>query len=530
VPASTPYFHDDKTKAQIDELARKPAVVLVLGAGVGVDSGLPAWDQLIKDLLEDHGRSVLGAAAEPGDAQKFATELVTRIGPLAAGTVAQSVAQSAEAFARSLHAALYRSYQDAAQLRVGPLARRAASLALASGVTRAITTNYDDTFERALRAQLAVAEVDLPVVSVVGPETAVPAKSFAVYHVHGFLPFETTFDEGTTGRIIVGERDFVIADTWEQWRRDIYSQCFADVCVFVGTSVNDTDVLRYLYETREGTKHYVFLVRQESPFSRVSDVSQAVDVAVERALENRFAHLGLNPIIPDYFAQVGQFLNEVWLWRDALDSEDGGGQRSLSYAEWEHRYGERLIAWRREFEPLAIPAKGEPFRVNQAKIHERVRDAWSQLADECNFGRNPAELFGVHVWSRDPRPAAEGQRRLELLAASTGSVAHPRAILRVPIEDGSIWHAVATFCGGSRNVRHTDDPSSRWRYTLCAPIYLYDEPWLGLQVGVVTLSSSKPENESLLGSQPQLRSKVWEALEKVGSAVLDPERLAEIVA
>jgi hypothetical protein len=79
-------------------------------------------------------------------------------------------------------------------------------------------------------------------------------------------------------------------------------------CLFVGMSLGDPNLIRYLYGYKAGDtpRHAAIFVRQGEP-----EVSTPVREAMERAATRRWARCGVAAIFVDHFADAGQLLYEI---------------------------------------------------------------------------------------------------------------------------------------------------------------------------------------------------------------------------
>ena len=533
-----PWFSISGTKSSIDLLARTK-LTLALGAGVGIDAGLPAWKTLVYRVLAAQARKrdeeVRGEAEQatgrarvnPDD---FAKALIASHGLLIAGTIAQLEAESDAEFVETLKAALYQ--RRPGKPTVGVLARRAAALIAQSGSDTAVTTSYDDTVDLALRAfcdeESIATGTRRAVRSVSGPAARESSNEIIIQHVHGYLPKQGPTDQETVGRIVFGDLDFALTDDRDKWRRDCYRTAIEKTALFVGTSLGDPNVVRYLNEIEStGKQHYVLAVRGDGPFA-LSDAPAHVVERVEAVLTKRLRQLNLKPILPDYYSQVSQFLNEIAIWRTALSQ----GKLPLgqdTYASWDERYGKRLEKWNQRFKPRALPSSPHLFKRVQTALNDHLLSELDAIL--TRLSPSATETFGLSIWAREPFPPPPKHRSLIEWCSSICVFSNRAGLREAPVHEGSSWRASEAFCSGGQCVWGEEQagPSSRWRTVLASPIYLESLEWKGLPVGVIMLTSSLPLDSSAIRADQRSRASIWQTLNTVGARLLDPQGLVEIL-
>lgn len=230
--------------------ARAGAVTLILGAGVSRPSGVPTWTELADALWEVafDERLPLGASDVP-QFEPFVFELVER-------------ALGRSRFERELRRALYaratsvkKTLESDGDCTLGVVAsaivreirRRERHL------VRVLTFNVDDVLERALRhLSPDVPRAYLPITRVSHhPERIGRHAPIPIYHLHGFVPS----GEGSENAPF-DARDSLVFTDLEYWGSVAVPNAFANRvmsfalhdshCIFLGLSMTDLDVLRWL--------------------------------------------------------------------------------------------------------------------------------------------------------------------------------------------------------------------------------------------------------------------------------------------
>lgn len=230
------------------------AVTLILGAGVSFDRGAPAWRALSRDLYRKaFGEIPPSLAADAADAfiDPMALELVRE----RLGTVAFATALRRRLYARA--GGRFERLPTAATLSAVADIVRAQQAAASRRLARVVTFNADDHLEREVhrgRGWLAA-----PIAWPIARESQPPRASgrggrapVPVYHVHGFLPR----DAARARRAWQDAPDTLVFADDEYWasvaepmsfpNRVLAAALHDSVCVFVGTSMRDPNVLRWL--------------------------------------------------------------------------------------------------------------------------------------------------------------------------------------------------------------------------------------------------------------------------------------------
>ncbi|WP_225235194.1 SIR2 family protein [Klenkia terrae] len=203
---------------RLGDLARRGQLALFMGAGTGVAAGLPLWDGLLTRLAE--------GVRMPGGAEALA-----RMNPLDAAEVLR------RAFSKSGDKA--RTLGERVADVIGTPARFALSHALlaALNVGNAITTNFDDLYERAVEtATGARPQVLLP-----KGEQAEGGSGRWLLKLHG--------DASEPDTVVLDRRSFVRYDAEQRPLAAVLQATLLTRHLFVvGASMNDDNVIRLVHE------------------------------------------------------------------------------------------------------------------------------------------------------------------------------------------------------------------------------------------------------------------------------------------
>jgi hypothetical protein len=175
---------------------RSARLSVVAGAGVSVESGLPAWSSLLRTLLAEFVRKTY-AFTDEDSTDRLISDLEDRLGQQSPIVYAQFIRSqfSEDEFVSLVHRALYGSNSNP---KPGRLCRAIARLG--HHLNSILTFNYDDLLEQALTSEgyecTAVYDADL----------WSSASGIRVYHPHGYLPSRR--DQARHYPLVLAEADY----------------------------------------------------------------------------------------------------------------------------------------------------------------------------------------------------------------------------------------------------------------------------------------------------------------------------------
>lgn len=238
----------DQQLAQLIKGYENEQLVLVLGAGISIEYGLPSWDTLLQDLLLT---SFETKEKQPANESIVLAKLFTKLfspNPLIAARYLRNHYQENKNkqendFDSAVRDSLYKHLNKE---KKSQLLNEIVQLCVAPGkspnLDSIITFNYDNILE----SHLSKLDVDLPIkiISKVGQRPS-PGE-LTIYHVHGFLPPEGEI--GKDSKITLSE------DVYHQQYNEIYSwnnmiqlnKYRDNVCLFIGLSLTDPNLRRLL--------------------------------------------------------------------------------------------------------------------------------------------------------------------------------------------------------------------------------------------------------------------------------------------
>jgi len=439
----------------IERLARAERLTFVVGAGVSMEAGLPSWGDLVRALLE----SVAPGSLSAGDRAAW-LDAVGDSGLLGMAATARALAGSDEAFVSHVAEHLYRG-KGAEHFDPGPLAREIARWKCAYPDVQLATFNYDRLLERALE------DVGAPVQP---REDDAPESdgTFAVRHLHGLLTGDPKHDA-----VVLTEGDYAL---WPNgsWQDRFMAEALDGVCVFLGLSFTDQNLLRWVYGAG-GDGHVAVLTRQSSP-----RLSGEVRSALEQATRERLRRANVTAYWADFYAELAQLMHEARRRR-------GPGKPPAPYPV---RAQKRVERGRRRCLPggRLLASRQQQVRSILASSLDGVRAALDDT------GVDPADsVLGLGLWGLDYE-----RREVTLWGSSDRVHVDVSTITAVPLTWGSEWVAVEAVTQGSVVERDPAVYASRWRSVRGIPLLWEAEGGRErILVGAVTMTSTEPSGVSV---------------------------------
>ena len=471
-------------------LAERPSLSVVVGAGVSAEAGLPTWNRLVSDLLDRAGRERL-AFTEDENRAAWIAKVTGGESPLGAAAVVEALADTD--LADWIPDALYGA--DAERFAPGPIARQLPVLreAFDAGL-RLMTTNYDDLVEQAFADVLP----DVAPVAFTGPTgPAVPETDSThqrVSHLHGLLARDGTRE----GTIVLTERDYqeVTAGDWQ--RSEVGAALMAGSCLFIGSSLTDPNLLRYLHaHAGPGTpQHYAIFTRQDA---HPKDTPAEVIRAYEDALLARWRSNRLEIVFVDHYAEIAWALGEI-----ARAKREGHTYRTLP---------ERLADWHVQInDDLLLP---DDFAAGQDYLFDTMNVVLDDAIETVGrlTGQAVDEVLSATLWLVDEQGAT-----LTNWATTDRVHRNPDTIDPIEIDEHSRWVAVRCFCRGTALGEPRNVYASRWHFVRGLPL-VTDE---GIPAGAVTISSMRPKDETILDRmEPAVQAAFDDTIQELALYILD---------
>lgn len=431
-------YLEPELEALIDRVsAFEGTLTLIVGSGASMEAGLPSWPSLIRTMLAEVAVEVVEESL-----RARWVEAIEQEGPLAAAAVVKALRPDTDQFRDLLRRSLYLgrpigSYVPQALTQQIAWMKRE----LGDGV-RIATGNYDGLIEQALRDE------GLDVHSYVTGRTE-PAGSAAVYHLHGrLMPAYPA-----TGRLILSEDDYARVQHPGAWQERFMRDALENsLCIFVGLSMTDPNLIRWLYRYSETqpdpSRHVALFVRQGS-----GAASAALRRSLEHATRERWARCGVESVWADFFGESAQVLHELALRRTRPEIP---------------RFHDRAEERRGAAHFFLAPIEEGEFQSRQdtwSGLLVRLLDGVRQVAEIAAGVDLSNETLGLGLWVVNH---AEGT--VACWVTADRRLNSTNAFIDNPLEYDSRWVAVQAI---TRGVVVQDDPNvfaSRWRLVRGIPI------------------------------------------------------------
>jgi hypothetical protein len=436
----------------IERLAGAERLTFVIGAGASMEAGLPSWGRLVRALLSEAAPPSLA-----GSDRSAWLDAVAEPGLLSMAATARALAGDAD-FTASVERHLYRG-KSPRQFYPGPIAREVAAWKRDYPAIELATFNYDQLIERALE------DAGLPAESREddAPETAGVA---AVRHLHGVLT------GAPSDAVVLTEADYALWPSGS-WQDRFMQRALEGVCVFLGLSFTDQNLLRWIYRAT-ASEHVAVLSRQSAP-----RLSPTVRRELESATRARLAQANVMAYWADFYAEVAQLMHEARRRR-------GPGRPPTAYPQRAQR---RALRGRHR----CLPARGVEAR--QSKVRQILLKSLAGVRTALeSVGSDPTDaVLGLGLWGLE-----YAEREITLLAHSDRVHADLTTVVGVPLGWDSEWVAVEAVTQGTVVERDPQTYASRWRSVRGIPlVWTRPEQRERIIVGAATLTTTHPAGTSI---------------------------------
>ena len=270
------------------------------------------------------------------------------------------------------------------------------------------------------------------------------------------------------------------------WQEELVKTALRDsILVFVGTSLVDPNVIRYVHGVRPPTgqqpARFALFVRQGT---YPADVPADFRRAREEGLAKRWDALGVNAVFVDHYTDVAQVLAEIALRRSS------GADQYVPLPErarhWIHAVEDEIIGWRAD----------EQFIESQTQINGLLVAALARAVDEARKlmgGRRWKETLQLALWLVD-----ETGTKLTNWVMTDRLHLDRATIEPIPIDEYSRWVAVRSYCLGTPLAEARDVYASRWKFIRGTPLILSSESHGRIPVGCLTTASLSRHEETKL--------------------------------
>lgn len=487
-----PYLQDlvEKIKATADP------VVIVAGAGVSMNAGLPSWNVLLDNMGGALGDPVLAEMAqeiEAGNPQRRAETLVQFI-------------KAGNANRRTRELLLDALYENGRVPPPGLLAEALARLVHGLGSqARILTTNFDTILETALSNVLGSPVQSFSLDSVdEWKHLSDHEKQASVLHLHGMV----RQNDNPLLPLVLTESQFLRDGA--RVRTELAEAMKDATVLFMGLSVTDPNLVGPLFESGTGTGDRFALFVPILHHDRYSD-TQCATYATRSAryLESK---LHLKPVLLKSHSQTIQVVNDLALARAKPDLYRSKGLAKSKSTYYGYRFSTVLDAIDKRLAP-AGPAQKQ--RQTRQDLSEELRRLASEPGGVFSHLRNVAkdhasevsanEQAAVFLWIREPANSPHWEPPQG--GASTGYGIRMRATSAfvhweewsgkrlVKIDRASNYVASQAMYSGANVVRNLtpDANSGLWRGCVAVPIIIS-------QARVTDLVANKPLDQLFVGA------------------------------
>ena len=535
--AEIPFFSQKFTRDAIDILSEEDELTIYCGAGLTIDRTGLDWSALVHAVLTDRTK-IPKVDISDDDAR----EIIEALEPLYAATVASHYMKenagdgfaSRGALMTSLQTHLYPLSDWNSGDLVTNVARLVVARARAGRSTKLVTTNYDTFLENAFRDILEGDErlnhaLPTPPVSVQIPSEEkkkrrrflLPGRGdcakcgeIELIYLHGRIPRAG----GLRGKVVFTERDYL--DVQKTVAKSLRRLFKLKPLLVIGASLRDRPLLDALLKTRslkreDGKRPPRYALLALESFSGKAQLTIGKSISLTNLLPARMEEFGVELLMPDFFSQVPQFVEEM---RAALMSEEAG---YIPFAT-------RLSSWRQEWEK-----SGREWD-HLLSCHSLLGKSLASIVEELGSTRrrnrfDPEEHFKLELWVRIP--SGNGSRTLELWASSNGIAKDQTYLRRARISVASAYSPIKAMKLGAPNRMsenrvidgHLRSPEEmRWKTFLSVPVAI---EYMGgrLTVGVVMLASTASDQRSRIrSSRPGRMKEAVDIMRKIGKRYLTP--------
>lgn len=300
-PTDSTSVYDAKEEDKNEILLQKASAdfkkgrgTLFLGAGVSVDAGIPKWDGLLKNLLQEthkvQKRSVSAYLKEIKSICANSSIVIGRYIRLLFNLKADDVS-----FKDKVRQSLYGSKNP----QTSSLVKAISHLLSSQKVVSVVTYNYDDIIENSNSG------ICYPVFRMNTPQDLIP-----IYHVHGYVPSAPSTSSYLSTPILSEEtyhKMYAEAFNWANVEQ--LHALNRNTCFFIGLSMTDPNLRRLLdisHASSEGNpRHYVFLKKQTYSKSKKRQPQE------EQIQEEMYNELGLNVIWFNDFPDLPSLISKL---------------------------------------------------------------------------------------------------------------------------------------------------------------------------------------------------------------------------
>ena len=306
----------DITKQNLESLKSaylEDQLVLFLGAGVSLASGLPAWGSLLNSLsislVEKNPAFKKIISSKESLVEYFKSEIPAS--PLITARILRD--SLGNNFPEHVRKSLYLNFNPS---KSSELVEEIGALCvpgrMRQGLVSVVTYNYDEIIEielqkRSVNYYVVVSEGDTP-----------SKNELPVFHPHGFLPLKGKLNTKYRESLVLSEEayhsQFIDPYAWPNITQ--LNLLRNNVCLFVGLSMTDPNLRRLLeisHQKRPGVRHYAILKDHWKPNKKLKNLGDMDKISnVFRGLEeSTFNKLGVSVIWVNEHSDTPSIIREI---------------------------------------------------------------------------------------------------------------------------------------------------------------------------------------------------------------------------
>jgi len=303
--SSLQYLSALQTAFQNDQL------VLFLGAGVSLASGMPSWSNLLNRLtnllVKEHLSVIASAENEDEVIDYFKSEAPDS--PLITARILRD--SLGDKFPDYVRRALYENYKTTTS---SALVKEIGGLCVPErarqGLVAVVNYNFDEILEQELERR------SVSYLVVISEDDTPSPNELPIYHPHGFLPFKEKLTSKHRNSLVLSEEayhsQFIDPYSWTNITQ--LNLLRNNVCLFVGLSMTDPNLRRLLeisQKKRPGLRHYVILKDHWIPSRKDMNITQKIANVFRGLEEASFAKLGVSVIWVDEYDEIPGILRSI---------------------------------------------------------------------------------------------------------------------------------------------------------------------------------------------------------------------------
>lgn len=298
-----------------------PSLVLVLGSGVN-GTLVPQWDNLIRELFLS---TLMNTIEDEKVFNSVVDEIKTNFDVYARASLLKNIL--GHSFHGSLRNIIYKNVNidelikycgNSNPVKDGrfDLIKSVAKLCQNKRILAVITYNYDNLLETAMNSVLNKSRIP---VSVRGryPRFEFDLDKLRIYHVHGFIPHFETIETDKNKKFVMAMDQYCSffnePMAWETSTQLHFLHHYP--VLFIGTSLNDWNILRLLHESREhrlNSYGYCIAKTITCESSKLSEREKRLcSDQINLLRSDLWRSVGINPIYVNEFDDIPFVINSV---------------------------------------------------------------------------------------------------------------------------------------------------------------------------------------------------------------------------